>query len=114
MHAPDVSWRSRSVPVIVVASARDGRADEVAERLRPTGAVVLAARSFAGCLRVATSVEPDVVLLDPALPPRLEKLLRAHPSSARARLLHLASDGQPGPRAPVGLPGAQVTASLAY
>ena len=116
MHAlaPDVSRRPRSVPVIVVASARDGRADEVAERLRGSGAVVLTARSGNGCLRVATSVGPDVVLLDPELPARVEQLLRAHPASARARLLHLAPDGQTGPRAPVGLPGPHATASLAY
>jgi hypothetical protein len=34
-------------------------------------------------------VFPDVVLLDPRLPHRLEKLLRAHPSSAAAQILHL-------------------------
>ena len=116
MHAlaPDVSRRPRSVPVIVVASARGDTADEVASRLRRDGAVVLTAHSAKGCLRVATSVGPDVVLLDPELPPRVERLLRAHPASARARLLHLAQDGQTGPRSPVGLPGPQATASLAY
>jgi hypothetical protein len=40
-------------------------------------------------LRVATSISPDVVLLDPALPPRLERLLHAHPTSSRATVLHL-------------------------
>ena len=46
--------------------------------------------SAAGCLRVATSIGPDVVLLDPALrTARVEQLLRAHPVSARAQVLHL-------------------------
>ena len=93
---------TRDVPLILVASARDGAADEIAQRLRGNGAIVLAAHSAAGCLRVATAVGPDVVLLDADLPHRLEKLLRAHPTSARARLLHLSSGSQPGPGIPVG------------
>jgi DNA-binding response OmpR family regulator len=75
--------------VILVASARGNRADEIARRLRRDGVVVLAAHSFEGCLRVATSVGPDLVVLDTDLPSRLEKLLRAHPRSARARVVHL-------------------------
>jgi DNA-binding response OmpR family regulator len=91
--------------VILVASARGNRADEIAGRLRRDGAVVLTAHSFEGCLRVATSVGPDLVLLDSDLPARLEKLLHAHPVSARARVVHLH-----GSAVPVGLPAA---ASLA-
>ena len=79
----------RRAPVIVVASARGSTADDVARRLREEGAVVLTAHSLEGCLRVATSVGPDLVLLDSDLPPRLEKLLRAHPVSARAQVVHL-------------------------
>jgi CheY-like chemotaxis protein len=88
---------TRDVLVILVASARNGAADEIAQRLRGNGVVVLAAHSAAGCLRVATAVGPDVILLDADLPPHLEKLLRAHPTSARARLLQLSSDIQLGP-----------------
>jgi hypothetical protein len=51
--------------------------------------VVYATHSQGGCLRVATNVAPDVVLLDPALPGRLEQLLRAHPATARARIVRL-------------------------
>jgi hypothetical protein len=46
-------------------------------------------------LRVATSISPDVVLLDPALPPRLERLLNAHPTSSRATILHLPEQAAP-------------------
>src|SRR5918911_2583591 len=96
----------RQVPVILVASARAETADEVARRLRREGVVVLAAHSLEGCLRVATSVGPDTILLDAGLPRRLEKLLRAHPMSARAQLLHLTSTGHPGPDVPLGAPAA--------
>ena len=80
----------RHTPLVVVASAQATLADELTQRLRSTGLVAYATHSVEGCLRVATSVGPDIVLLDPALPARLERLLRAHPVSAGAKLLHLA------------------------
>ena len=86
---------NRTIPLIVVASLSSSFADEVAARLRREGNVVYVTHSAKGCLRVATSVMPDVVLIDPALPPRLERLLRAHPSSASARIMHLTKDSVP-------------------
>jgi DNA-binding response OmpR family regulator len=80
---------SRRVPLIVVASARAGIAEQVVAGLRRDGAIAYATHSAEGCLRVATSISPDIILLDPALPARLERLLRAHPSSAHAQLLRL-------------------------
>jgi DNA-binding response OmpR family regulator len=82
----------RSVPLVVIASKSSVLAEEVAARLRRNGNVVYVTHSAEGCLRVATSVMPDVVLLDPTLPPRLERLLRAHPSSGGAQILHLTQD----------------------
>jgi DNA-binding response OmpR family regulator len=82
----------RRVPLIVVASAAPALAEGVASQLRRDGNVVYVAHTVEGCLRVATSVGPDLVLLDPALPPRLEQLLRAHPASAAAAILHLSDD----------------------
>jgi len=80
----------RSTPLIVVASASAEMAEQVAERLRREGKVVYVTHSAEGCLRVATSVAPDMVLLDPRLRTRrLEQLLAAHPSSRGARVLHL-------------------------
>ncbi len=79
----------RDVLLIVVASATAAVADDVASRLRRDGSVVYVAHSADGCLRVATSISPDVVVLDPALPRRLENLLRAHPACAAAQILHL-------------------------
>ena len=84
----------RRVPLIVVASNASQRAEEVATALRREGNVVYVTHSAEGCLRVATSVGPDVVLLDPRLPSRLEQLLRAHPVSASAQILHLSDAAQ--------------------
>jgi len=84
---------SGRAPLIVVASANRGTADEIVSRLRHDGAVAYAAHSANGCLRVATSVRPDIVVLDPALGSRIEQLLRAHPVSAHAQLLHLGDSG---------------------
>ena len=89
---------TRSTRLVLVASPNAATADAVAERLRGDGTMAYAAHSWQGALRVATAVGPDVVLLDPALPPRLTSLLRAHPTSARATILPLA-----GPAAPIGL-----------
>ena len=80
----------RAVPLIVIASPSAEMAGEVAERLRREGKVVYVTHSAEGCLRVATSVAPDMVLLDPRLRTRrLEQLLAAHPASRGARVLHL-------------------------
>jgi DNA-binding response OmpR family regulator len=84
----------RRRPLVVVASTASAVAESIAERLRRDGNVVYVAHSAEGCLRVATSVGPDLVLLDPALPARLERLIRAHPTSAHAQILHL-SDSVP-------------------
>jgi hypothetical protein len=85
--------------MIVVASEHPGLADAVAARLQRAGAVAYATHSEGGCLRVATSVSADIILLDPRLPARLEHLLHAHPISARARVLHL-RESQLGTRGP--------------
>src|SRR5690349_12966853 len=83
----------RSVPLVIVASTSAAFVDEIAARLRREGNVVYVTRSAEGCLRVATSVMPDLILLDPQLQsPRLEALLRAHPSSAPARIMQLTRD----------------------
>jgi hypothetical protein len=91
---PEQVRRVRDVPrrdvlLIVVASAMAAVAEEVAARLRLDGSVVYVAHSAQGCLRVATSIAPDMVVLDPALPRRLEALLRAHPATVGAEIVHL-------------------------
>ena len=98
----------RRVPLIVIASASAALADSVAAQLRREGNVVYVTHSAEGCLRVATSVGPDVILLDPALPNRLERLLKAHPTSAVAQVLHLAEGAAARPS--FTLPRAHVAA----
>jgi DNA-binding response OmpR family regulator len=91
----------RSRPLIVVASESADVAAEIAARLRREGNAVCIAHSVEGCLRVATSVGPDVVLLDPALHTRrLEELLRAHPTSAQATIMHLDAAPVSAPKLP--------------
>ena len=81
----------RHVPLILVASAVPALAESVASQLRQEGNVVYVAHSADGCLRVAASVGPDVVLLDPRLAnvARYEKLIKGHPMCASTQVLHL-------------------------
>jgi len=90
----------RHVPLIVIAST-SAQAEGMATQLRSEGNVVYVTHSPEGCLRVSTSVGPDMVLLDPGMPRRLERLLKAHPTSASAQVLHLTPSV---PRRPVKLP----------
>jgi CheY-like chemotaxis protein len=79
----------RQTPLVLVASPDRATANGLVKRLRDDGAVAYAAYSWQGCLRVATAVGPDVVLLDPALPRRLDSLLKAHPRSSGAATVQL-------------------------
>jgi DNA-binding response OmpR family regulator len=78
-------------PLVLIASPDRELAARVADRMRSTGSAACTAHSADGCLRVATAVGPDVVLLDPRLAAHkdLEKLLRAHPVSASADIVAL-------------------------
>jgi CheY-like chemotaxis protein len=89
----------RPVPLILVASASSALADSVASQLRREGNVVYVAHSAEGCLRVAASVGPDVILMDAALGNvrRYERLIKAHPMCAGAQVLHL-SERMPRPQ----------------
>ena len=70
----------------------------LADRLRQAGLVVYVTHDVHGCLRVATSVAPDVIVLDPRLPRRLARLLRAHPASGGALLRWTSDFAAPAPR----------------
>ncbi|MGI9145410.1 MAG: hypothetical protein ACR2IK_02500 [Chloroflexota bacterium] len=91
----------REVLLIVVASTCAAYAEDAAVRLRRDGSVVYITHSAEGCLRVATSISPDIIMLDPALPRRIERLLRAHPGSAGAEIVRLQT---PRPAVPVPRP----------
>jgi CheY-like chemotaxis protein len=75
--------------IVLVVGAHPERVDAIEGRLRQTGVNAYAAHSTNGCLRVATSVGPDLILLDASVPRRVEHLLKAHPVSSRSRILRL-------------------------
>jgi hypothetical protein len=76
----------RGVPLVVIGTSERAVAEPLAARMCDEGAVVLIAEGDRACLRVATAVSPDVVLLDPRLSRRLVSMLHAHPSLSRAQI----------------------------
>ena len=80
------SRSDRRQSVVVVLGLDQRRAHLESARWRDQGAVVLQASDAGGCLRLATSVHPDVIVLDRNVPRRQLGLLKAHPSSARAHI----------------------------
>jgi hypothetical protein len=62
------------------------QADAETERWRRRGAVAVRAHDAHGLLRLATAVGPDVIVLDPRVPEKLVRLLKAHPVSSTARI----------------------------
>jgi hypothetical protein len=77
---------TREVPLVLIGALDRQGALPLAAVLRGEGAVVLIAEGDGACLRVATSVSPDIVLLDPRLSHGLLSLLRAHPFSNSAQI----------------------------
>lgn len=75
----------RSIPLALVCTP-DATAVTVVDRMRQEGMIVCVTHEMHGCLRVATSVGPDVIMIDPRLPRRLEQLLRAHPACSGASI----------------------------
>ena len=94
----------RARPLALVATPDADLAQRLIVQIQSAGFVTCVARSAAGCLRVATAVGPDLVLLDDHLPRRLEGMLRSHPATATAELVRvgarngsgLASEGVSG------------------
>jgi DNA-binding response OmpR family regulator len=85
---------------VLVASPHQDLAEHLIADVERSGSVACLARSADGCLRVATAVGPDLVLLDSSLPRRLEGMLRSHPATAAATIVrlrqHRQGDGQDG------------------
>ena len=79
--------QERQKPTVVVVLGLDQQqTDAESARLRGQGAVVMRAHDAGGCLRVATSVGPDRIVLDRRVQGRLLQLLKAHPVSATAEI----------------------------
>jgi hypothetical protein len=73
---------SRRTPLVLVASPNEEVAEQLLREVQRGGSTACRARSVGGCLRVATAIGPDIVLLDSSLPRGLRDLLRAHPATA--------------------------------
>jgi hypothetical protein len=91
-------------PLVLIASEDAELVGALVSRLGLSALTVIGARSSDGCVRVATAIGPDVVLLDAALPRSVEGVLRAHPVSASARVHRLSAQALAGLRDdPLGL-----------
>ena len=77
----------RNRPLVLVLAADPATVACTVNFWRDQGAIVVHARDDGGCLRVATAVGPDIIILDDTASSRLLKLLAAHPVSGRA-LIH--------------------------
>jgi hypothetical protein len=77
----------RITPLVLVGVVEDTLAEQCARAWADRGAVIVRAHSAQGCLRVATSVGPDVIVVDPRFGSRLISLLKAHPTSRSAHLV---------------------------
>jgi hypothetical protein len=80
----DIHRRVR--PLVLVLGLDRTQAEAASNHWRSQGAIVVRARDTGGCLRTATSAGPDVIVLDPRVPERTVRLLKAHPVSSTARV----------------------------
>lgn len=72
----------RSRPLVLVCSFDEELGQALLSDVRRLGMAACIARSASGCLRVATAIGPDLLLLDARFPVSLERLLRSHPATA--------------------------------
>jgi CheY-like chemotaxis protein len=87
MHT-ERAW-SRSRLLVLVATPDPDVAQHLVEEIHGCGFVACVARSAAGCLRVATAVGPDLVLLDARLPRHLEGILSSYPATATSQVMRV-------------------------
>lgn len=73
-------------PLVLLAVSEPSGWWYMATILRQEGMRVVLALGERACLRVATAVHPDIILLDPRLPRALLSLLRAHPQARTAQI----------------------------
>ena len=84
----------RRTPLVLVAVSGDSLlAQQCVDDWVHAGAMTIRAHDAQSCLRVATSVGPDVIVVDRRFPRSLVGLLKAHPVSRVARLEFAASRG---------------------
>lgn len=70
---------NRAVPLVLLGVTDHAAVEPLATMLGREGMGVAVAQGDRACLRVASAVRPDIILLDPRLPRALLSLLRGHP-----------------------------------
>jgi hypothetical protein len=83
----------RNQSLVMLLGLDQAQTDAEADRWHRRGAVVMRAHDAGGCLRMATSVGPDHIVLDHRVPHRLVRLLKAHPVSSTAQIEWLPAVG---------------------
>jgi hypothetical protein len=86
---------NRTVPLALLGIIDPVTAEPVAALLRAEGVGLAMALGDRSCLRMATALYPDIILLDPRLPRTLLTLLHAHPLSKRAYISWSRRLGEP-------------------
>lgn len=76
----------RATPLVVIGAADATFVGPLAEQIESAGSFVYVTHGPHACLRVATALGPDRVVLDPRLPRSLARLLRAHPRTEHAQV----------------------------
>jgi len=77
----------------VTVCALDLNSGGLVDRLRNNSTVVCVGVDLQVCVQVATSVRPDVIMIDSRVPRHLERLLRAHPACGQASIRWLNEPG---------------------
>jgi len=76
----------REIPLVLLGGTDPVALQLLARTMRQEGMGVAGALGDRACLRVASALRPDIILLDPRLPGALLNLLRAHPLSKSAQI----------------------------
>lgn len=82
----DMQSSRRQRAMVLLMGLDTAQAEVESEHWRGVGAMVVRAHNAGGCLRMATCIGPDVIVLDRRVPERLVRLLKAHPVSSSARI----------------------------
>jgi DNA-binding response OmpR family regulator len=85
----DVAGFRRARPLALVCTPDADIARQLMSHVSALGMVACVTRSAAGCLRVATAIGPDLLLLDARLPDRLEGMLGSHPATSTTTVIRI-------------------------
>jgi CheY-like chemotaxis protein len=79
----------RARALVLVCTAHADLTQQLLAQVSAANLVACVAHGVAGCLRVATAVGPDLIVVDASVPGRVIDMLRSHPSCRTARIIRL-------------------------